>query len=216
VADTSTDARAAVRSAVTSVRPANEASWAELRAVFGERGEPARCQCQWFRSIPADWRAVPVSERTERHREQTGCDDPAAGETSGLVAYLDDEPVGWCAVAPRSTYPRLLTSRVVWSGRTEDPDDDSVWAVTCFVTRAGFRRRGVSAALVAAAVAHARDHGARAIEGYPIVPVPGKEYSWGELYVGSRNSFADAGFVEVTRPTVRRAVMRVDFPVENL
>ena len=56
----------------------------------------------------------------------------------------------------------LLGSRVVWSGRDEDREDVSVWAVTCFVTRAGFRRRGVSAALAAAAVGFARDRGARA------------------------------------------------------
>jgi hypothetical protein len=39
---------------------------------------------------------------------------------------------------------------------------------------------------------------------------PGKQITWGELYVGSRNAFAAAGFGEVTRPTKRRVVMRID------
>jgi hypothetical protein len=39
---------------------------------------------------------------------------------------------------------------------------------------------------------------------------PGKEITWGELCVGSRNAFAAAGFREVTRPTKRRVVMRID------
>jgi GNAT superfamily N-acetyltransferase len=83
--------------------------------------------------------------------------------------------------------------------------------VTCFVTRVGFRRRGVSGVLARAAVDFARQRGARAIEGYPMITVPGQEITWGELNVGSRNIFADAGFTEVSRPTRRRVVMRIDF-----
>ncbi|HEY0805793.1 MAG TPA: GNAT family N-acetyltransferase [Pseudonocardiaceae bacterium] len=188
------------------VVPANEASWDDLQAVLGTRGDAPRCQCQWFRTASAEWRSVPVSERTERLRAQT-----EAKNTSGLVAYLDGEPVGWCAVEPRPVYVHLLGSRVVWAGRAEDPDDDSVWAVTCFVTRTGYRRRGVSGALAAATVEHARQRGARAIEGYPMITLPGQEVTWGELHVGSRNAFADAGFIEVSRPTRRRVVMRIDF-----
>jgi GNAT superfamily N-acetyltransferase len=100
---------------------------------------------------------------------------------------------------------------VPWAGRDEDRTDDGVWAVTCFVTRAGYRRRGVSRALARAAVDFARDRDARALEGYPIVTAPGQELGWGELYVGSHGVFAGAGFTEVSRPTPRRAVMRIDF-----
>ena len=120
--------------------------------------------------------------------------------------------MGWCAVAPRSDHPRLLRNvRVPWDGRAEDKTDDSVWAVTCFVTRAGFRRRGISRALARAAVDFARKGGARALEGYPMITQPGQEIQWGELHVGSRSIFEAAGFEEVSHPTLRRVVMRVDF-----
>jgi GNAT superfamily N-acetyltransferase len=105
----------------------------------------------------------------------------------------------------------LLKTRVAWAGRAEDKTDDSVWAVTCFVTRTGFRRRGISRALARAAVALARQRGARALEGYPMITQPGQEVTWGELHVGSRSIFAAAGFAEVGRPTLRRVVMRIDF-----
>jgi GNAT superfamily N-acetyltransferase len=193
------------------VVPANEASWDDLQKVFGTRGDAARCQCQWFRTPASEWRSVPVDERAERLREQTGCGYSNACTTSGLVAYLDGEPVGWCAVEPRSVYLHLLGSRVVWAGRAEDPADDGVWAVTCFLTRVGFRRRGVSGVLAAAAVDFARKRGARAIEGYPMITLPGRQITWGELHVGSHNAFLDAGFTEISRPTRRRAVMRIDF-----
>jgi GNAT superfamily N-acetyltransferase len=198
-----------------SVVPANEASWDDLQTVLGARGDPSRCQCQWFKIRDFEWRSVAVEERAERLRAQTDCGRPGARTTSGLVAYLDGEPVGWCAVEPRTAYVRLLRTRVPWTGRAEDKADDGVWAVTCFVTRTGFRRRGVSGALARATVDFARERGARALEGYPMITQPGQEITWGELYVGSRSIFAAAGFAEVSRPTLRRVVMRIDFSGED-
>ncbi len=198
-----------------TVLPANQASWEDLQTVLGDRGDPARCQCQGYKIREKDWRSVPIEERAHRFREQTDCGHPDSSDTSGLVAYLGigagRQPVGWCAVEPRTAFQRLLHSPVPWSGRSEDRDDDGVWAVTCFVTRAGYRRQGVMTALAAATVDFARRCGARAVEAYPMVTQPDVEITWGELHVGSRGAFAAAGYREVTHPTKRRFVMRVDF-----
>ena len=197
-----------------TIVPANEASWEDLEAVFGSRGDTSRCFCQRYKMQPGEsWasfppRNAPFGSAADRLRS------PEVGTTSGLVAYLDGEPVGWCAVEPRTAYPRLLLkTRVPWDGRAEDKTDDSVWAVTCFVTRAGFRRRGISRALARAAVDFARERGARALEGYPLVTEAGQGFMPVELHVGSRSSFAAAGFAEVSHPTLRRVVMRIDFSV---
>ena len=194
-----------------TIVPANEASWDDLVAIFGTRGYMAYCQCQRYKIGQHGWTDVPVFERAARLRVQTRCGDPAATSTSGLVAYLDGEPVGWCAVEPRTAYERLRRMPVPWTGRDEDRDDAGVWAVTCFATRAGYRRRGVSRWLARATVDFARARGARALEGYPMITEPGREVTWGELHVGSRSIFADAGFTEVSHPTLRRFVMRIDF-----
>ena len=192
--------------------PANEASWDDLRAIFGVRGYPAYCQCQKFKMKSwAEWKSLQVLGRMERLRSETHCDFPSSPTTSGLVAYLDDEPVGWCAVEPRTAYARLMRTPVPWKGRDEDKTDDGVWAVVCFVTRAGYRRRGITRALVRAAVDFARNRGAHALEGYPMIVEPGEDVTWGELNVGKRSIFADAGFHEVSHPTLRRVVMRIDF-----
>ena len=191
--------------------PANQAGSADLEKVFGSRGTAWDCQCQWFQNPGKAFDALSVQERAHDLRAQTRCGMPGATSTSGLVAYFGDEPVGWCAVEPRTAYPRLRTSRVAFGGRDEDKDDSGVWAAVCFVTRTGFRRRGVSRALAAAAVDFARSRGARALEGYPLLLPAGKAPMWGELYVGSRSIFADAGFNEVGHPTPRRFVMRIDF-----
>jgi GNAT superfamily N-acetyltransferase len=193
-----------------TVMPANEASWEDLQAIFGTRGQASRCQCQRYKLQPREsFASFPAEERAHRLRQQTDCGHRDAGTTSGLVAYIDGEPVAWCAVEPRTAYFGLLRShRVPWTGRAEDKTDDSVWAVTCFVTRAGYRKRGVTRALARAAVDFARERGARAIEGYPITT---NDVILEELHVGTEGVFADAGFAEVSRPTRRRIVMRIDF-----
>ena len=193
------------------VVPAHKASWEDLQAILGERGYAAACQCQRFKIGQAGWSPATRGERAAALREQTNCGRPRTRRTSGLVAYLDGEPVGWCAVEPRTAYRRLLRTRGWRKGRDEDPLGDSVWALTCFITRAGYRRRGVTYALASAAVDFARKRGARAIEGYPMITEPLREITWGELHVGSHWAFVDAGFTEASRPSLRRVVMRIDF-----
>lgn len=101
-----------------------------------------------------------------------------------------------------------------------DPDESTTDALSVVPAneaswedlRAIFGVRGDAAScrvLVRAAVDHARRRGAR--EGYPMITEPGQEITWGEMHVGSRSVFEDAGFSEVTHPTLRRVVMRIDF-----
>jgi GNAT superfamily N-acetyltransferase len=190
---------------------ANEATCNDLDAVFSGGGYGRRCRCQRFRTTGEEWwhDPIPLEERIFRLRQQTDCGYPDSDVTSGLVAYLDGEPVGWCAVDRRNEYLRL--GQTPWKGREEDRDDDTVWAITCFVVRAGFRLRGVTYRLAESAVEFARERGARALEGYPMIPEPGQKITWGEINVGHRKVFEAAGFREVSRPSKRRCVMRIEF-----
>jgi GNAT superfamily N-acetyltransferase len=194
-----------------TIVPANEATCGDLDAVFSGGGYGKRCRCQRFRTTGEEWwhDPIPLEERIFRLRQQTDCGYPDSDVTSGLVAYLDGEAVGWCAVDRRSEYIRL--GQTPWKGRQEDRDDDTVWAITCFVVRAGFRLRGVTYRLAEAAVDFARERGARVLEGYPMIPEPGQKITWGEINVGHRKVFEAAGFREVSRPSKRRCVMRIDF-----
>jgi GNAT superfamily N-acetyltransferase len=205
-----TTTREPITTAQLTIVRASKASWADLQAIFGTADYPGKCYCQRFKTRDCHWSSMSDQERQNRLREQTHCDSPRSPATTGLVAYLDQEPVGWVAVEPRTAYPRLLRIRTVWSGRQEDKADDSVWAVTCFVTRKGYRKRGITYALATATIGFAREQGARALEAYPMITPPGQEITWGELHVGSRQVFADAGFTEVSHPSPRRVVMRID------
>ncbi|WP_129783397.1 GNAT family N-acetyltransferase [Promicromonospora panici] len=214
--------------------PATPERWDDVQAVFGTRGGAHHCQCQRIRLGDRAWWYLSVEERAHHLREQLdaclvddrpadrmaadAADSPAGGTAGGvsptsgaLLAYVDAEPAGWVAVAPRIEFVRYRGSQVPWAGRHEDKDDDSVWAVTCFAVRVGYRKQGLMYELAAAAVEHARERGAQAVEGYPIVLNQGQEVSWGEANVGTPGPFAAAGLTEVSRPTKRRRVMRLDF-----
>ena len=191
--------------------PANQVRWEDLEKVLGKvRCHGGLCYCQRLKIRATQWKSITDEDRAHRLRAQTDCGHPESDTTSGLVAYVEGEPVAWCALEPRTAYPGLLVTRTAWAGRAEDKSDAGVWAVTCFIVKTEHRWQGITYALASAAVEFARARGAHAVEGYAMINQPGHDITWGELHVGSRNAFLAAGFREVSRPSKRRVVMRID------
>lgn len=194
-----------------SIRSIADVPWSDVETVFGTRGDPATCWCQFFKMPGAEWRKSTDEKRARLREQASAADDVGDPLPPGLLAYLDGEPVGWCAVEPRTRYPVVLRSKVVGSSSTESPDDDSVWAITCFVVRVGRRKQGVGQALANAAVEWARTHGARVIEAYPVdVEAKSGKVSSAALYHGSVSIFEKAGFTLQARPYPGRALMRLE------
>jgi ribosomal protein S18 acetylase RimI-like enzyme len=188
------------------VEPVTPDHWPDVETVFGERGDPARCWCQWF-FAGASARAEDAAANREALRAQV-----EAGPPPGVLARIGGEPVGWAAVAPRPGYSRLTRSPVLRGTPAAEFADASVWAVTCFVVRVGFRRRGIAAALLDGAVAHARAGGARLVEAYPVDVAAKAAVSSAELYHGPLSVFLAAGFREVRRSQPGRPVVRLEPP----
>ncbi|MFI6482613.1 GNAT family N-acetyltransferase [Nonomuraea sp. NPDC050663] len=183
------------------IRPAD--SWADLCEVFGPQGAYSGCWCMYFRVTNAEYRTLRGDGARERLRELVESPGPAPG----LLAYLDETPVGWCTIAPRTAFVRLAGSRVAKPVDESEPVE-GVWSVPCFyVTRAG-RGRGAATALLEAAVEFARGQGARAVEGYPRDSE--KKLPAAELFHGWKGLFEGAGFVEVARRTPTRPLMRLE------
>jgi GNAT superfamily N-acetyltransferase len=110
----------------------------------------------------------------------------------GVLAYLDGDVAGWCSVAPKSTYRRLLNSRTI----PHLDEDRDPWSIVCFVVRGGFRKRGVMHNLLEGAVEHARASGAALVEGYPVDAGPDRvDVISG--YVGTVRLFEAHGFHRV-------------------
>ena len=121
----------------------------------------------------------------------------------GLLLYRDGRPAGWCQVAPRPDFWRLFHTRGL---DLENPDDPSVWSVTCVYVARGARGKGAAGQLVQAAVEYAAQQGASVIEAYPVVD-PGTDRKT-QLSSGTVGMFSSAGFTTVTPPTGRRVLMR--------
>lgn len=187
---------------------ASDAPWHDVEKVFGARGDPSSCWCQYFKLSNEEWKRAEVPAFKAALKQQVQTANPAPG----VIAYESGEAVGWCAVEPRSNYSRLARSRVAAASMNDDDDgheDTSIWAVTCFVVRVGHRRQGIGAALLRGAVEQARKSGARVLEGYPVdVEVRGKTSS-ADLYHGTSSIFLAAGFEESARPSADRPVMRL-------
>lgn len=184
----------------------------DLTEVFGTRGAPSWCWCQYFLTTGSSY-----TMSAERNRAALRSQVASSKAPVGLVAYAATEtadepahPVGWVQIGPRTSFPRITTNREM-KRLVDDLDDESVWAVTCFVVKVGQRRRGIGGALLEAAVAAAREAGARAVVGHPVdVTARTTRVSGSELYHGAASTFERSGFRVVGRTGTTRPVMRLD------
>lgn len=157
----------------------------DFATVVGPKTGTKGCWCMAYRRS-----ALGSEERIAYMRNECGS-EPGPG----VLAYVDGEPAGWCSVAPRSTYGRLMKSRTI-----PFVDDRDPWSVVCFVIRAGHRRRGLMHDLLEGALEHVRRNGGEVVEGYPADAGKGRiDVISG--YVGTTRLFEAHGFEKAVKTT---------------
>jgi GNAT superfamily N-acetyltransferase len=162
--------------------------FADFATVVGTRKAGAEgCWCMAYRDS-----RVPNRDRPA-YMEAECATDPGPG----VLVYVDDVVAGWCSIAPRARYRRLLNSRTI-----PVLDDRDAWVAVCFVVRAGYRGHGLMHRLLHGAVDHARVHGAEVVEGYP-VETGGSRVDVISGYVGTVALFESAGFQRAAPTTGR-------------
>ncbi len=193
------------------IHPLTPGRMADLAALFGQGGDPKWCWCAfnrvrgmtWANSTPESNRevlATAVRTTARQHR------------APGLVAYQEGEAVGWVSIGPRDDYERVQHSVVL-----APLDDKPVWSIVCFVVGRRSRGRGVARALLDAAIAYAREHGATLLEAYP-ADTDGGRIPAASAFRGTVSMFEHPGFEVVARrqfnksspvrPIVRRGIRR--------
>jgi GNAT superfamily N-acetyltransferase len=146
------------------------------------------------------WRLGPrYRERPRERNERSLYRLVKRGPPPGLLALDGAMAVGWCQLTPRADLP-WLDGRPALARVDEVP----VWCISCFYVRRAYRRQGVAAALIAAALREARRAGAPALEAYPY------EAATGCSFTGNASMFARAGFTEIARHVGNRPIMRRD------
>lgn len=180
-----------------TVKPLTSKRWHDIERLFGKTGACGGCWCMWWRLGRAEFERQKGAANKKSFKRLV-----ASGDLPGLIAYRGTDPVGWCAVQPRERFPRLDRSRIL-----ERIDDEPVWSIVCLFVTKQHRRSGVSRTLLEAAVDHARKHGAKIVEGYPIEP---KKATMPDPFVwtGLASAFRAAGFAEVARRSPTRPIMR--------
>jgi GNAT superfamily N-acetyltransferase len=180
-------------------QPLTPERWSDLEALFGARGACGGCWCMLWRLKRSEF------------EKQKGDKNKAAfkavvdsGEAPGILVYANGNAIGWCAFAPRESYPALDRSRVL-----KRIDDKPVWSIVCLFIAKNYRRKGVSVELLKAAAQYVRKRGGRLVEGYPVEPrkdaMP-DVFAW----TGVASAFLKAGFVECARRSETRPIMRRD------
>jgi GNAT superfamily N-acetyltransferase len=172
--------------------------WSDLEHVFaGRASKDDSCWCQRFRIHDQP------SNRAALRREVETAEVPV-----GLIGYLDEQPVGWTRVQPRSLLPGVMGNRAVRRLLETDP---AAWWVTCFVVRRERRGHGVGVGLLRAAADWARAHGGSVLDGHPVdVSVLKTAPSPSAVFTGTLAMFAQAGFAEIGRTFPGRPIMRME------
>ncbi|KPL19273.1 MAG: hypothetical protein AMJ92_03765 [candidate division Zixibacteria bacterium SM23_81] len=177
--------------------PLTPERWPDLETLFGPRGACGGCWCMWWRLKRSEFEKQKGEGNRKALKKLVD-----SGEVPGLLAYADGQPIAWCSVGPRESYPVLERSRIL-----KRVDHKPVWSVVCFVVAKSYRHKGVSMALLEAAVAYAQEQGARIVEGYPVEP---KKANMPDVfaYHGLASTFRKVGFTEVARRSETRPIMR--------
>lgn len=177
--------------------PVTKDNWKDFENLFGEKGACAGCWCMYWRMRRKEYDALRGSGLKRKMKSIIN-----GGSIPGILAYFNNEPIGWCSIAPREHFPVLDNSRVL-----KRIDDKPVWSVVCFFINKNYRKQGVSVELLNAAKKFVQMNRGKIVEGYPVEPKSGKTadvFAW----TGLSSAFTKAGFKEVARRSETRPVMR--------
>ncbi len=187
-----------------SFHPLEKSRWKDFEKLFGERGACGGCWCMAWRLKRSEFKEQSGEGNKKAMKKLVN-----ANETIGILAYYNDEPIGWCAVAPREEYIRLENSKVL-----KRIDDKPVWSISCFFIDKKFRRQGISIELIKAAIKFCKSKGVKIIEAYPTVPYS-KDIPAAFAWTGIPSAFEKAGFVEVEKRSRTRPMMRYFLTIKN-
>ena len=179
-----------------SFHPLTQKLWRDFELLFGKHGACGGCWCTYWKLRGKDF-----SQNTGDAARQMQKAVVDSKTVPGLLAYSEGYPVGWIAVEPRKSYPRLEHSRTLKS-----IDEQEVWSITCFFVEKKHRHKGITVELLKAAVDYVKSQGGKIVEGYPVEVYKNQPDVF--MYTGIASTFTQAGFNESVRNSPLRPIFR--------
>ena len=143
--------------------------------AFKDNPDWSYCYCH-FPHAPHDtckWQDIPKEEN-----RKAVIDLINSGKKQGLLAYDNNQPIGWCNAGPRVN--------MTITPDYEEPKADKIASTTCFIIAKEYRRKGVARLLLKTALEVFKTQGFKYAEGYPLKDMQGEAHNhWGpkELYL---------------------------------
>ncbi len=181
------------------IEPLTPQNWQSFEELFGEKGACGNCWCMYFRRSKADF----VEGKFDDGNKNAMKELVWQNKPTGLIGFIEDKPIAWCALAPRADYPKLEKSRI-----HKPIDDKVVWTITCLFIDKRYRKQGVSIALLKKVIEFAKVQKVAILEAYPTIPTQ-KTLPDSFLWIGVYSSFEKAGFTIVNNKSVNRPMVRV-------
>jgi len=181
-----------------TVEPLTKTNWHKFVQLFGDKGACGNCWCMYYRLNKSDFAEGKMDDGNKNAIKEL----VRKNRPTGLLGFIEGQPVAWCAFAPREDFLKLENSRV-----HKRIDNNSVWSIPCTFIDKNFRRAGVSVELLKGVIKYATDNGIKIIEAYPTIPTREKlpdSFAWIGLY----KSFERAGFEIVDRTSKNRPMVR--------
>ena len=177
----------------------NSANWKQFDTLMGEKGGCGNCWCMFFRLPYKLFQENKPNGNKKLMKQLVNKEKPV-----GLIASLNEEPIGWIALAPREDYLKIENSRAF-----KRIDDKPVWSITCFFIKKEFRRMGLSQQLIKGAIDFAKKKKIKTLEAYPSIPY-NEKVPPPFLWVGVLSAFTKNGFKIIQQNSKSRAMVRID------
>lgn len=158
------------------------------------------CWCVYWRMPKKEFYSISAKDRKEKMEHIV-----ESGEIPGILAFLEENPVGWCSIAPRSVFPGINETKIF-----SPVDDEPVWSIVCFYVDRRYRKSGVTSELIREALSYASRNGAKIVEAYPM-DVEGEYKYPSAAYTGFLSTFLKIGFVVVSRRSDKHPMVRYAF-----
>ena len=164
--------------------------WPAFEELFGSHGACNGCWCMYWRIGSA------YHKRSREFNKQEFQNIVQKGPPPGLVAFKDNMAVGWCQLTTKRSLSWLEKNYTY-----DNTGNKDVWCISCFYIKRGYRRKGVTSALIKDAIEIVKLSKGKLIEAYPADSA--------SSYTGYPSTFRKAGFKVVSQGKYKRTIMRL-------